>query len=291
MKHLSKIRLYPKSYDQKFYFTYNGINYEIWHYGKPSIYVTNGKEKHFLGYIDKALYENCTYETISYLNKDSVSLYEYVEKLLMENQECKMYEHRKIGDTPTYGSDLFEPKLLKHKIAHTSYSIDDILGPNYFKGIDYDVYLNSYGINLQRPFVWSGLQEESFILSMLNDANIPPFAIVLHEHNFVYVIDGKQRINAIKRFIDGKFTISHENYEGKIVQISYNELNSSAKRKISRRSLDWNVIYSCEDDKPSDDELIEWFRRINFAGTPQEKSHFDTLLDLQKYQDKDNQLK
>lgn len=155
---------------------------------------------------------------------------------------------------------------------------------------DFDVYLKDYGINLQRPFVWTLLQQEEFIISLLLNKPIPPVVVVdLDTHESLnseeptkrLVIDGKQRLLTIKRFLMDDFciTVNGKNYR-------YSHFDKEAKGLFKRQItyLNATVYYATEDKEcpwyMSDDMKITLFNFYNFAGTPQEKDHKDILQKL-----------
>jgi len=157
---------------------------------------------------------------------------------------------------------------------------------------DFDVYLKDYGVNLQRPFVWTLLQQEEFIKSLLLNKPIPPVVVVdLDTHESLnreeptkrLVIDGKQRLLTIKRFLmcDFCITVNGRNYR-------YSDLDNEAKGLFERQItyLNATVYYATEDRDcawyMSDDMKIAIFNFYNFTGTPQEKSHRDLLEVLVK---------
>ena len=78
---------------------------------------------------------------------------------------------------------------------------------------DFDVYLPKYGINLQRPYVWEYFQQKEFIMSILLEKPLEPVIIVQHncdrsrEETINYVIDGKQRLMTIQKFLHNDFPI------------------------------------------------------------------------------------
>lgn len=67
---------------------------------------------------------------------------------------------------------------------------------------DFDVYLPTYGINLQRNYVWESWQQNEFILSILLEKPLESVILIHHSENgtldrnstIYYVIDGKQRL-------------------------------------------------------------------------------------------------
>jgi uncharacterized protein with ParB-like and HNH nuclease domain len=173
------------------------------------------------------------------------------------------------------------PKL-GFKITHKNMSLPE-LGrfEKYGYKFDFDVYLETYGCNLQRDFVWTLQQKQEFIFSLIKNVNIPQVAIIIYSeeneesHSIYKVIDGKQRLSTVMSFLKDEFpiTVDDEDY-------LFSELPKDIKFMIEHYSPTAQIAYSYYDDKISDDDLIKWFNLLNFAGTEQEKSHKDKLNSL-----------
>lgn len=175
----------------------------------------------------------------------------------------------------------FKPQF-KH---HTNFGLsienfEDLLEEKYNK-LDLNVWLPKYEMHLQRPFVWDQLKQEQFILSLLKENGLPPFIAVQHDAKEqpllgpkVYrVIDGKQRINTIFRFIKNEFSVS---FKGR--QIFYDDIHPWDKSLINDPpQCKWNIHYSYKDMPISDDTMIEIFERVNFMGVPQDINHMQAL--------------
>jgi hypothetical protein len=132
---------------------------------------------------------------------------------------------------------------------------------------DFDVYLPSKGMNLQRPLVWTLNQKRSLIESILIRRSIPPISVVQTLDDTYQVIDGKQRLSAFIEYIQGGFDFC--GYYCDDLPVDY-------FGQIKRHFV---MAYRlCEYDTPiTDDEKIEWFNWINFAGTPQDIAHMEAL--------------
>jgi len=174
-------------------------------------------------------------------------------------------------------------RIAMNKNLGFSYSLFDFLiSGKYNSEVDFDVYLTSKGFNLQRPYVWTPQQQEEFIWSLIYERYIPPVTFVLHEvddcsrlgHQIYKVIDGKQRLMTIKRFMLNEFPI---HFEG--TPVYWDDLDNIARSHISNiPCFSYNVYYSYEDLPVTDDELITIFNFYNFAGTPQEEKHREKLI-------------
>ncbi|MGL6008516.1 MAG: DUF262 domain-containing protein [Culicoidibacterales bacterium] len=158
--------------------------------------------------------------------------------------------------------------------------------PEILDMIDFDVYLPSIEKNLQRPYVWVVEQERELIYSILIGRYIPPIRYVSlinpsgSSLDLIQVIDGKQRLNAIIRFLQNKFTIEIDGNE-----FLYSELPSDFKSEIDHFHIRGQAMYQHYDRNslaiPISDEIkIKWFCLINFSGTPQDKDHMSSLLSI-----------
>lgn len=147
--------------------------------------------------------------------------------------------------------------------------------------IDFDVHLESLGINLQRPLVWTLHQRQEFILSIIRGVAIPTFAAVgvfLPGDKTMYkVIDGKQRLSTIFSFVDGEFPIHCGQND-----FYFEELPEDLREYILRWEPTAQVAYCDPSNMIPDYGLIKWFYMINFAGTPQDREHLDGLLNAAK---------
>lgn len=150
-----------------------------------------------------------------------------------------------------------------------------LINKRYGYNFDFDVFLPTKGVDLQRPFVWTLEQQEELIWSLLFERTIPNLTFVIHEHQEWQVIDGKQRLYTIFRFMKGLFPIHFNNKE-----IYWNDLDKIAQHMIASPRIYYDAYYSYNDDPISDDEKIILFNQINFSGTPQDSDHIKKLLEL-----------
>lgn len=138
---------------------------------------------------------------------------------------------------------------------------------------DFNVFLPSLGKNLQRPLVWTDLQKEQFILSYLKGIYIPPYAVVMNRAaKVIEVIDGKQRLTTLIAFVQGEFGVTVEG-----VTYYFNNLDREAQNLLLSRDLEGNIAYIRETEGITDAQKVEWFRFINFAGTPADLEHLKQL--------------
>lgn len=133
---------------------------------------------------------------------------------------------------------------------------------------DFDVYLPSRKRNLQRGDVWTLQQKQSLIESVILRRNIPVISAVYTKDDVYQIIDGKQRLSALIGYLKDEF-----DFCGYL----YSELPSEYKAYIERHHVVCDRLLEPFEKGISDDEKIEWFRLINFAGTPQGKDYMDSF--------------
>jgi uncharacterized protein with ParB-like and HNH nuclease domain len=145
------------------------------------------------------------------------------------------------------------------------------------KKIDFDVFLPTKNKNLQRGYVWDLEQKRELIWSILINRNIPHLSIISSydketDSETFLIIDGKQRLSSIIDFVNDKFTIEIENQE-----YLFSNLPEGYKLIIKNRYLRYYLIDEPYDKPITDDEKINWFKFINYSGTPQDKEHINSL--------------
>lgn len=159
--------------------------------------------------------------------------------------------------------------------------------PDRDKVYDFDVYLPTYGINLQRPYVWELVQQREFIMSILLEKPIESLVVVQEIKDYTnrddqvnLIIDGKQRLMTIQKFVHNEFSIV---INGREVYWKDFDKESRMYFKSRANSLCANVYYSYPDCKVTDEMLIILFNYYNFAGTPQTEEHKNNLQALIKH--------
>jgi hypothetical protein len=158
--------------------------------------------------------------------------------------------------------------------------------PDIDKVYDFDVYMPTYGIYLQRPYVWELVQQREFIMSILLEKPIDSLVIVQDLKDYKnrgdevnLVIDGKQRLMTIQKFVHNEFSIIINGRE-----LYWKDFDKESRMYFKSRAnmLSANVYYSYPDCKVTDEMLIILFNYYNFAGTPQTENHKEKLQSLLK---------
>lgn len=167
-----------------------------------------------------------------------------------------------------------------------TYVIDGVEVPE----LNYNPYVYDKDGNklyYQRDYVWTLEDEQLFIESIYN--GIECGKIVLREHSwetvesrikngetqdiaFKDVIDGKQRLHTLKRFVNDEFKDLSGHY--------YSDLSEKAKREFENSRC---LTYLSLSQNATDEEVIKTFLMVNFAGKPMSQEHLDYV---QKINDK-----
>lgn len=138
--------------------------------------------------------------------------------------------------------------------------------------VDFDVYLPTKGIKLQRDYVWTVEQKRELIWSVLMNRYIPRMAMINTSDGVFQIIDGKQRLSAMLDYYMGLYDliIDGESFFFKDLPIDYS-------RVISGFMFPYYIVNEDFGNQFTDEDKIAWFRYINFAGTPQDEEHLNKL--------------
>lgn len=156
--------------------------------------------------------------------------------------------------------------------------------PGHDKVYDFDVFMPAYGINLQRPYVWEPFQQREFIMSIMLDKPIDSLVVVQRIDDYAnrddsvnLVIDGKQRLMTIQKFVHDEFPIIINGRE-----VYWKDFDKDSRQYFINRAngLTANVYYSYPNCKVTDEMLVILFNYYNFAGTPQAEEHKNRLQSL-----------
>ncbi len=173
--------------------------------------------------------------------------------------------------------DIFDSHI---KIETYSRSIDSLfMGARTKNKIDYKPYY-------QRNYVWDDSKATYFIESILLGTEIPPL-IFFDEGKNIEVIDGRQRFETIKRFIEGEFNLS-KNGLTTLINLSKENIESLREKypaiyegfvTAKVRIIGFKLV----NNPPSDPVLIdkikkEIFGRYNSGITPLRRAEIDNAI-------------
>lgn len=120
----------------------------------------------------------------------------------------------------------------------------------------------------QRGEVWSELKQQRLIDTILRDWQIPPVHIVIDpETDRQFVLDGQQRLAAIRDFASGRLSVNgliepHDQRIRDLHGATYSSLPNEIRRKFDRYSIRVFYIYDYSPEEPG-----ELFFRLNQNST------------------------
>ena len=168
-------------------------------------------------------------------------------------------------------TDIFKEKLKIDNIVKKVSSI--FLNQRYSGKINYKPYF-------QRNYVWDEEKATYFIESILLGTEIPPL-VLFQTKDKNEVIDGRQRYETIKRFLEDKLVLKGKGLhslkvlEGK----KYSQLDESTRELFEDtriRILQFNVVDEPKLDEEKEEKIKkEIFRRSNSGITPLQKYDID----------------
>jgi hypothetical protein len=132
----------------------------------------------------------------------------------------------------------------------------------------------------QRRYVWSERQASRLVESLIIQCPIPVIYLNQEKDETFSVIDGNQRLNSLKRFLEDAFVLTGLTSYPELAGLSYSQLDKRFQRHISNRVLRCTVIL--KETHPQ--VKFDVFERLNsgaVALTRQELRHglyYGTLL-------------
>jgi hypothetical protein len=139
---------------------------------------------------------------------------------------------------------------------YTQNSLDGLVHQVYHRGL---IASPDY----QRDYVWTLADKQRLIQSIFNHADIGKFLFLEYPYpeNRLEVVDGKQRLNAICEFIEGRFEFKGKTW----FQLSTKDKGAFFDLMVQSGQLDATRV------KKSD--VLALFLSINAGGVPQTEEH------------------
>lgn len=122
----------------------------------------------------------------------------------------------------------------------------------------------------QRGFVWSKVQMDRFIESLLLGYPVPGLFLVKQaEDNRLLILDGQQRLITLQRFYNGihngkEFVLNNVGDEFK--GLTYSALDESLQFKLDDSYMQATIV-SADGSPEVDDAIFQIFERLNSGGT------------------------
>ncbi|MDI1340566.1 DUF262 domain-containing protein [Polaromonas sp.] len=120
----------------------------------------------------------------------------------------------------------------------------------------------------QRRQRWSAERQSQLIESFLINIPIPPLFVYESKPNVYEVMDGQQRITAIKAFYSNELKLTGLERWPELNGRTYSKLPSKIKAGIDRRSISWITVLHESSDNEEDAFAIKQlvFERLNTGG-------------------------
>lgn len=160
-----------------------------------------------------------------------------IEDLLNEEQE---------DDAPV-GADIDPDEFFSNHAFRIIYQTNNFLIPQ-LKDLIKDGSVLNIRPEYQRRLRWTNSQKSKLIESLLLNIPVPPVFFFEAEEARYEVMDGQQRLNAIKEFLDGDFALSTLTVLKPLNGLRYNRLPPRVKRALDRSSLS-AIILLAESEK------------------------------------------
>ena len=167
--------------------------------------------------------------------------------------------------------DIFKEKLKIDNIVKKVSSI--FLNQRYAGKINYKPYF-------QRNYVWDEEKATYFIESILLGTEIPPL-VLFQTKDKNEVIDGRQRYETIKRFLEDKLVLKDKGLHNlkALAGKRYSQLDSDTRELFEDtriRILQFSVVDEPKLDEEKEEKIKkEIFRRYNSGITPLQKYDID----------------
>lgn len=94
----------------------------------------------------------------------------------------------------------------------------------------------------QRRYVWSDRQASRLVESLIIQCPIPVIYLNQEKNETFSVIDGNQRLNSLKRFVEDAFSLAGLTSYPELTGLRYSQLDKRFQRHISNRVLRCTVI-------------------------------------------------
>ena len=137
----------------------------------------------------------------------------------------------------------------------------------------------------QRPFVWTLTEKQTLLDSIYQGIDCGKILVRKRgwkelegmqakgetELAFNDIVDGKQRLEAMRGFLMGEYADSNGNY--------YGDLSAHSQNKLTNNQL---MSYAEMPEETKDEDVIHQFLKLNFSGIPQSKEHIEFVKSLLK---------
>lgn len=194
---------------------------------------------------------------------------------------------KKTQDSIDKELEVFDSDLLPLLNQEYNYPVKVDFNRNNFSIFEMNRIIDNNEIVLDPDFqrnsnIWNNAKKAKLIESILMGIPIPLFYFAENKNGGLSVVDGLQRLFAIKKFMDDKYPLKNLFYLQNLNGLKFSQLERDDQQRIERYQLQVNVISS------NTPEYIKLniFERINTGSTPLNKQEMRHAL----YQGKSTKL-
>lgn len=120
----------------------------------------------------------------------------------------------------------------------------------------------------QRRHRWDTKKRSQLIESLLLNIPIPPLFLFENDYNQYEIMDGRQRLEAIKGFMDNGYSLRGMEYWPELNGSRFDDLPPTIQRGLLRRTIS-AIVLLAETSRPEDTEIdvrMALFKRLNTGG-------------------------
>jgi len=196
------------------------------------------------------------------------------EKSSLKNQDSKMTDEA-INAKYDKGSQRILTEINREKLPNFA---DSLQKPDY---MDVSPFY-------QRRLRWDQKKQSQLIESFLINIPVPPIVLYEKDYNSYEVMDGQQRITAIRDFYQNKLELTGLELWSELNGRTYQELPTKIKAGIDRRSISSIVLITESTTDPEEAFFLKQitFERLNTGGIALSKQEVRNCI----YSGKFNQL-
>lgn len=212
------------------------------------------------------------------LNKNEYQFSEEEKKMLMEQFSERRTLREKIisegiEDTEDGKNGVSSYIYRPEDVEYRERSFQLITLYNYMTGYEGEEQATiDLDPSFQRNFVWNDTQKSSLIESILLNIPIPAIYLNATDDNGYLPADGLQRLNTIKEFMSGSFSLKNLEYLKELEGCYFQQNNEGSLEKVLpqkqyRHFRDYTITAFVIDRKTPDTVKLDIFKRLNTTGT------------------------
>ncbi len=139
----------------------------------------------------------------------------------------------------------------------------------------------------QRRHRWDIKKRSQLIESLLLNIPIPPLFLFENDYNQYEIMDGRQRLEAIKGFLENTYVLRGLEYWPELDGLQFSDLPPTIQRGLLRRTVS-AIVLLAETSRPDESEIdvrMALFKRLNTGGVKLNPQELRNALYPSKFND------